>query len=205
MNFLARIILFFKKPRVVILNNNKTAEVVLRLLSKYSDVGKNDLELPGFFEILKKEIFILNPKINGLTFFFKNSKKLILIVENTDEIKETTKLIKMLPVETYLVLNYDEAEIRNLKKETVSNVMTFGFWEGADLQATDIQIKEGLINFKLNYHGGFVPIWIKLPTETKTEQEIEAMGKEIVYPVLASASAGIIIGLNLVEISQGLK
>ncbi len=52
----------------------------------------------------------------------------------------------------------------------------------------------GETNFKINYKGYVVPVWLD-----------KIFGKEQVYAALTAAVAGLIYEMNLVEISQALK
>ena len=112
--------------------------------------------------------------------------------EKTIEIR---KLAKIIPTQGYLVLNFDDETVRGIKNETnlKAKAITFGFQEGADFQATDIKLNTGT-NFKLNYQGNVVPIWLE-----------GVFNKEQIYSALAAASVGVIFNLNLVEISQALE
>ena len=92
----------------------------------------------------------------------------------------------------YLVLNFDNEKIREVKEKTQAKIFTFGLKEGADLRATDIKINGGA-NFKVDYKGNIVPIWLDKP-----------FGNEQIYAVLSAVAVGIIFDLNLVEISQAL-
>jgi len=201
LKFFLKLLFFLKKPQIIVAESGEVAEAIFNLLEKHFNVGKLEKKLPGFLDVLKNEILIFINFTIGLNFLFQNSRKPILVINAVKENEEIIKLIKILPSASFLVLNYDNVVIRNLRKEATSNVLTFGFWEGSDVQATDMNFEEEAINFKLNYKGGFVPIWLKLPSEIK---EIDK-AKETIYPYLATASAGIILGLNLVEISQGLR
>lgn len=93
----------------------------------------------------------------------------------------------------YLISNFDKGGGRRLKEGVAVKTLTFGFQEGADFQATDVKINGGT-NFKVNYQGKIVPIWL---TGIKSPEEI--------YPVLTAVAIGTALGLNLVEISQSLK
>ena len=93
----------------------------------------------------------------------------------------------------YLIFNFDKEGIRKIKEMTPVKTLTFGFQEGADFQVTDVKINGGT-NFKVNYQGKIVPIWLM---GTKSPEEI--------YPVLAAVAIGTALGLNLIEISQILK
>jgi len=98
-----------------------------------------------------------------------------------------------MPARGYLVLNFDDETVREIKDETNLKETTFGFQENADFRATDIKLDTGT-NFKVNYRGNIVPIWLD-----------GLFGKEQIYAALATASVGSIFNLNLVAISQALK
>ncbi len=163
--------------------------------------------MPSIFEIINLDILISNKASANFQFLLKNSRQPVLVINRIEDNGEFIKLIKGLPERGYLILNFDNPEVRNLKKESISHILTFGFYEGADIRATDVNSEGGLVNFKLNYEGGFIPIWLKLPLESQEKElSAEALAKaEIIYPTLIAASIGTIAGLNLVEISQGLK
>ena len=92
----------------------------------------------------------------------------------------------------YLILNFDNNNIRKFEERTPAKILTFGFHEGADFQASNIK-ENGGTNFKISHQGNIIPIWLK---ETLNQQEI--------YSVLAAIAVGTIFDLNLVEISQAL-
>ena len=92
----------------------------------------------------------------------------------------------------FLVANFDKGNTRRIKERVAVKVLTFGFQEGASLQATDLR-ENGGTNFKINYQGKIVPIWI------------ESSSREEIYSVLAAVTIGVALGLNLVEISQRLR
>lgn len=110
-----------------------------------------------------------------------------------EKTREIRKLAKSLPSHGYLILNFDDETVREIKDETNLKEITFGFQEGADFRATDIKLNSGT-NFKINYKGNVVPVWLE-----------KLFGKEQIYSALAAAVCGTIFDLNLVEISQALK
>jgi len=112
-------------------------------------------------------------------------EKRILLTEFWDENCSKNK--------KHLILNYDDENARKIKKESPIKVLTFGFWAGADLKASDVNINGG-INFKINYQGNIVPVWLE-----------NLIGKDQIYAALAAAAVGCALGLNLVEISEALK
>jgi len=147
--------------------------------------------------------------LTKLKFFWKKPKVIIIANGNQELVKKAISLvlgqssgfqrkvfitdsqkIADLPIGRYLILNYDEENIRKMKEKNPDRVLTFGFQEGADLRASDLKINGG-INFKINYKENVVPIWLK-----------EGGDKNQIYAVLAAVCVGTIFDLNLVEISQ---
>ena len=93
-----------------------------------------------------------------------------------------------------LIFNFDKGGLRRIKEKAPdAKLLTFGLQEGASFQASDLR-QNGDTNFKINYQGKIVPVWL---VGTKNREEI--------YSVLAAAAIGALLGLNLVEISQALK
>lgn len=108
----------------------------------------------------------------------------VLFVDDVEKVNLSTK--------KYLILNFDENSIQKLKEKTSAKILTFGFQEGADFQASDVK-QNDRTNLKINHQGNIVPIWLG---GTFSQREI--------YSVLATVAVGTIFGLNLVEISQAL-
>ena len=94
-------------------------------------------------------------------------------------------------------MNFDDESIRETKNNRFARSLTFGFASKADIRATDLvltNLPNMGINFKINYQGSTVPVWLE-----------RTFGKEQIYSALAAAAAGEFLGLNLVEISEALK
>ena len=211
MNFLIKTNLYFKKPRVIIVtgnNNVLAAEAIYQVLSKKLKIRKTSIQNIPFVD--KDEILIVESKtgdLNSLNFLAKNSNSPVLLVTNLGEIspdnifftgnkknaEEIKKFIDILPKNTQLILNFDDETLRVFKSLNNLNIVTFGFGEGSDFLASDIKLNH-ITNFKLNYQGNTVPIWLDFPAE-----------KTHIYDALAAISVGAIFNLNLVEVSQILK
>ncbi|MBI2042355.1 MAG: hypothetical protein HYT21_01190 [Candidatus Nealsonbacteria bacterium] len=148
---------------------------------------------------------------NEWKFFIERSQLPILVVSHIGEYhpekeffagelkdaKEISVLAKMLPAHGHLILNYDDETVRDMHGQSKAHPLFFGLGARADIQASDIvltQFPETGTNFKINYEGKTVPVWLE-----------KLFGKEHVYAALAAAAAGEILGLNLVEISGSLK
>ena len=200
MNFISKIKFILKRPKVIIVTGKGRAsakEAIFQVLKLHFKIGKDIL----IFESDLRE------EIRQFEWLIKNSSLPVLVVSQVGEIPfdkdffageredtlEIRKLTKALPVFGYLILNFDDETVREIKDETNLKEITFGFQEGADFRATDIKLNKGT-NFKLNYKGSIVPVWLE-----------KLFGKEQIYSALASAAVGTIFDLNLVEISQALK
>lgn len=235
MNFLANIIFFLKRPKIVIVAGKgraTAAEAIFQVLNQHfkthlispvrgrfsngvnllSKRGKNIKNYRLYSStILKKEILIFEAEDQQLKNFrslVKKSRLPILAVTNVGEIpsdrdffaaerekmEEIEKLAKLFPFPGYLILNFDDQTLREIKLQVSGpNSLTFGFQSGADFQVSDIRLNGGT-NFKINYKGNIVPVWLE-----------NIFGKEQIYSALIAAGVGAVFGLNLVEVSQSLK
>jgi len=188
-----------RRPKVVIITGEGRVcakEAIFQVLKSHFRVGEEILIFESGLKERKKFEYLL-----------KNSSLSVLVVTHVGEIPfdkdffageredtfEIRKLAKVLPVFGHLILNFDDETVREIKDETNLKEITFGLQEGADFQASDVKLNGGT-NFKVNYKGNIVPIWLE-----------KLFGKEQIYSALASAAVGRVFGLNLVEISQALK
>jgi len=228
-NFLSKLIFFWKKPKIIIITGQgktSAAEAVFQVLRQHFKIGRLTNFSPSlsFGQILSKQILIFEADLKNnsrdFEFLVKNSSLPILLVTHIGDIpfdkdffagdkektKEIRKLARILPSQGYLILNFDDETVREIKDETNlqdSNPpitlpprrapITFGFQERADFRASDIRLNNGT-NFKVNYKGNIVPIWLE-----------KLFGKEQIYASLSAVSIGVIFDLNLVEISQLLR
>lgn len=198
-----KFLFFFKRPKVVIVvgqGNKLTKEAIFQVLKNYFKIGK---------EILIYETDLKD--IKDFKFLIKRSRLPILVVTRVGEyhpereffagpiaeISEIKKLAEVLPTHSYLILNFDDETVRDLKSKTKAHSLTFGFGVRADLRVTDIVLTpfpSSGTNFKINYQGKIVPVWLE-----------KLFGKKHIYAALAVAVAGEVLDLNLVEISEALK
>jgi UDP-N-acetylmuramoyl-tripeptide--D-alanyl-D-alanine ligase len=202
MSLLNKLKFIWKKPKVVIVTGNGracAAEAISQVLKEHFKIDN---------EILIFETGLKNSQdFENLSYLVKKSPLVVLVVTHIGDIPfdkdffagekgktiEIRKLAKLMPAQGYLVLNFDDETVREIKDETNLKELTFGFQVEADFQASDIKLNTGT-NFKINYKGNIVPIWLE-----------KLFGKEQIYAALAAIAVGTIFGLNLVEISQALK
>ena len=218
LNFFQKFKFLLKKPKVIIVTGEGrfcAKEAIQQVLKPHFSVGKEILVLVSDLKNtrdLKRYKFLIN-----------QSSLVVLVVTHAGDIpleqeffaaerektKEILSLAKILPASNYLVLNFDDETVREIgdsvdesgtssppfanARATNLKTLTFGFQERADLRASDIKINGGT-NFKINYKGNIVPVWLE-----------RLFGKEQIYSALAGVAVGIIFDLNLVEISQALK
>ena len=229
MDFLEKLKLLFKKPRVVIVvvgsGRSCTQEAISQVLKKELQKGLQRRLRPSVLR--KPEVFILESdlkdkkEIEKLKILIGKSPLSIFVVTHLGEIpfdrdyfaadkektKEIEKFAKTLPFSILLILNFDDETVREITDVTNLKTLTFGFQEGAEFQASDININgwdassaretgEPVLgtNFKINFKGNIVPVWLE-----------GLFGKEQIYSALAAACVGKVLDLNLVELSQALK
>ena len=115
--------------------------------------------------------------------------------------KEKGTLVKKLEEDGLAILNADNKYVIELKNQTKAEVLTCGFSEESDLQATDIsfayndqdQEVHGL-TFKLNFKGTTIPVRLN-----------NILAKHQVYSALMAIAVGIKFEINLVEVAAALE
>lgn len=151
---------------------------------------------PGDIEYLTD---IAPCKVGVLTFishahteFFKTIKKIA---------QEKRIIISRLKQDDFAVLNFDCEMVMQNVLATKAEIITYGFKEGADLRATDVNIMRddamgwpAGINFKVIYKGSIVPVFL-----------LNSMAKSAVSAALAGLAVGSVFGVNLVEGAQALS
>jgi len=196
MDFLKEIIFGVKKPPAIVAIGEgrfSAVKIIKKIMS-----GSN-------IKIFESDLSSKN-KLNEAVLFLKNSRLPILAATHSGKITENEiafrgeklvlaqSLAEGLPQESFFILNFDDEAMKESKDKIFANVLSFGFGEGADFQASDINVDDKGTNFKIINEGKIIPFWLD-----------GLFGKEQIYGVLAAVCAGKIIGLNLVEMSQSLK
>ncbi|MEK7213252.1 MAG: UDP-N-acetylmuramoyl-tripeptide--D-alanyl-D-alanine ligase, partial [Patescibacteria group bacterium] len=138
-------------------------------------------------------------KVGVLTFishahteFFKTIKKIA---------QEKRVIISHLSHDDFAVLNFDNELVMQNATATKAEIVTYGFKEGADLRASDVNIindeatgwPSGL-NFKVNFKGNTVPVFFS-----------GVAAEHLVPSFLAGLAVGSIFGVNLVEGAAALR
>lgn len=178
-----KLIFFLKRPPVVLVAGKDRIfikETISRILTSEVLIFESDFTRPK--------------KTKNFKFFLKKSKLPILVIGDIEKTEGIRELARALPAKGFLILNFNNEATKELKKDSSAQFLTYGFQEGPDLKATDINISSEGINFKVDYQGKIVPFWLKNISE-----------KEQICGVLAAICVGIIKEINLVEISQSLR
>lgn len=111
-------------------------------------------------------------------------------------VKEKGKLIEALPPNGWQVLNWDDERTRNLSKRSETKTFFFGMdKENCDLVAEKIETSKNGLTFLLS----------RTINNEKIKVSWSILGQHNVYCALAAASVGVIMGLSLEEIKDGLE
>lgn len=124
--------------------------------------------------------------------FFKDAEELM---------NEKARMVAALPLDGYAILNHDDYAVYDMKEKTEAHVLTFGadahsevriIWNDAEALGRG-EMPEG-IAFKIEYNGSVVPVRLD-----------GAFGMPQASAAAAAAAVGIVLKMNLVEISEMLR
>jgi len=195
-NFLSKSLFLINKPQVIVVTGESKSQIgklISQVLSRKFKVKKiinSKLPIVGGNDILVVEEI----KDTKMFDFLARSSKLFTLVINEFALSDyISNLIRKLPSKSNLIFSFNEEYKKEIENFGNFNIVTFGFQEKADFQATDV-IFNGRTNFKINYRGNTVPIWLDKICD---EKEIKI--------ALAAACVGAIFNLNLVEVSQSFQ
>jgi len=152
---------------------------------------------------MKKTASWLKPDVAVVTNFAKVPSHVENFDSPEDVMEEEGSLMNYLRPDGILILNADDEDVMKLKSKSKNKVYTFGT-DDADLIATNYSINytgydennpvaEG-ISFKINYKGNSIPININ-----------GVVGDQFMYPVLASVTTGVALGISAVDISTAFS
>lgn len=214
LNPIFKVLYFLKKPKIIVVTGKSADlafEALFQVLRKHIKVRRIEGTRARLKDVISGATLLLSYSGKGdAGFLLRNSKAPILLVTHIGEIlpdrdffngdpkdmELVIPLVKALPANAKLAINFDDETVRELKNKTDVSTLTFGFQEEADFRATDVFITKTPslgTNFKINHKGKIVPMWLP-----------GLFGKEHIYAALAAAAVGTILDLHLVEISEGL-
>ena len=115
--------------------------------------------------------------------------------------REKQRLVERLPRDGWALLNADSPRVLEMKEVTDAQVITYGFDDGADVQAIDVSLryKEGGtfydrmngIGFKVIYDGSATPVILP-----------KTVGFHHLYTALGAFGIGAVYGMNPLEIAE---
>lgn len=108
--------------------------------------------------------------------------------------REKGALIEALPADGYAVLNADDRWFPDLRVRTRATVLSVGIDNFANIRASDIKIN-GDVKFRLNIAKKREDVIIRLRT----------LGRHQIYNALQAAAIGVLHGMELDEIREGLE
>jgi UDP-N-acetylmuramoyl-tripeptide--D-alanyl-D-alanine ligase len=122
--------------------------------------------------------------------FFKTLEKIA---------KEKGRIVGHLKKDGFAILNFDDELVKQMTKITKAQVISFGYAADAQVRAIELQSQgQGLkltgLQFKLQFKGSTVPVFLP-----------GVIGAHQIYAAMAAAAVGIAFGMNLIEVSLGLK
>ncbi|AKM84180.1 TPA: hypothetical protein DCZ46_04105 [Candidatus Campbellbacteria bacterium] len=151
---------------------------------------------PGDIEYIAKW---LKPDIAVITRFAEIPAHVEYFESPKDVIEEKKKLVEYMQKDGFLILNFDDKQVFEIKEEYNRKTVTYGMEDGADIKGSNnlflYEDKKVVgITFKANQNGTSIPVNIK-----------GSLGVQHIYPALSAFAVGFSQGLNLVSMSQALS
>lgn len=108
-------------------------------------------------------------------------------------------LVRALQNEGVLLVNSDDEDVVKMRKYTKGRVVTFGQGDRAHIRGSNIRVDydEGTpsgVSFKLDYDGRSMPV-----------QLTHVLGRHHVYAALAALAVGYELGVNMVDLLEGVR
>lgn len=121
--------------------------------------------------------------------FFKNITQLV---------KEKMKMATMLGEKDFAILNADDDRIMKYSGKIKAEPITFGHSKDADISLSEVEVSGDLenagIHFKIFHEGNIVPFHLN-----------NILGIHQSYSAAIAAAVGLVLDMNLVDISEALK
>lgn len=182
-------IVFFKALKMILWRDKDYPKIL---------VLEMGIDRPGDMEYLTS---IAKANIGVVTRIGESHMEFFGSIEKIEE--EKGKLISNLQKGGWAILNFDDERTKRFSEKSTVKVLTYGLKDGAALRAQELKFSfeynkdvDNLVgvSFKLAYNGSFVPVLLP-----------NVIGYAAIYSALAGAAAGIVYGMNLVDISKALS
>lgn len=111
-------------------------------------------------------------------------------LENVAQEKGT--LVEALDSKGWVILNYDDPNVRKMNDRTKAKVFYFGLDKNSDLYADEIKSGIGGIDFKVHYKKESVNV------------HLDIIGKHLIYSALAGIACGLVSGMEFKETTKAV-
>ncbi len=138
------------------------------------------------------------PKVGVLTAIAPTHVEYFKTVERVA--KEKQLVLTSLTGDCAAILNSDDERVLAVEPKIKCQMYTFGFGGDAMIQGSDAVVsysensKPNGINFRIAYGGSNIPMFLP-----------NVLGRQHIYPALSAVAVGLFYGMNMIEISEGLK
>ena len=154
-------------------------------------VGKSDLFVVEACEY-KRSMLELQPHMIVLTNIEEDH---LDYYKNIDDILDAfTEYAVKLTEDDVLVYNNDDEHTRNISKNTVARVISFGLEAGAGVRAKNLVVEDGKQSFTLEVYG-----------KELGELTVNIPGTFNIYNVLAAITASLNMGVSIEDIQKALE
>jgi UDP-N-acetylmuramoyl-tripeptide--D-alanyl-D-alanine ligase len=150
---------------------------------------------PGDIDYLTK---IIKPSISVVTFIGETPVHLSNYLNINQLISEKSKIVKVLGKNDFSVLNFDDFNVRNMKNETNSNVIYFGFNEYSDLSIKNLNYE-----YKEERYNG-ISFLIQYKESIKKINLFNCYGSSFAYSIASAIACGIALGVEFKKIDSNL-
>ena len=186
-SFFGWLSVFWRAMSLVLFKSEKYPEVLVLEMG-----ADKPGDIKYLVEIAPCNVGVLTFISHAHTEFFGSLKKIA---------QDKRNIISHLAANGYAILNYDNDWVREEKSATKANLITYGFKNGADMQASDVHILYDNTGgwpmgttFKVSYQGNVLPVFLP------------AIAAEHLIPAaLAGLVVGTIFGVNLVDGAARLR
>jgi UDP-N-acetylmuramoyl-tripeptide--D-alanyl-D-alanine ligase len=113
---------------------------------------------------------------------------------NVHQIAEAkAEMFEQTSADSLLIINYDDALIRNLSQKFKQQKLSFGFSDGADVRAVNLQCRDNELSFTVLYG--------------REDQDviIDSIGRHNALNALAAISIALTAGISMTDIAKGLR
>ncbi len=191
-------LLKWRGVKLVFVSGRKSDEITdftFNLIKSFSRVKKID-ELPGGFGrllLIGQKVLVLEDRdfeMEKLEKFFNLFSEVIMVVNSKNSTRER-KLAALLKRSGSLIVDHENKG--KIPGKRLAGYLSYGTKKSADFHISDIT-KGDSINFKINYDGSSIPVWLK-----------KELGKEAVSTTTAALGAGVLLGFNFVSLTRKIE